>query len=397
MGNTPMYFMWDFHTLVEVGSGCRTFVAQRFLEAGCKRVAMITDQGLVKAGIAEQIAEIFRVQGAPRLAGIYDKVEQDAVARIVNDCARWCRGNAIDGLLGVGGGSVLDTVKGVKALLGMGALDIKELMPANVGPYLRPIGKPLGIFNVSIPTTAGTGSEVSPIAVIYNEEQKVKGDFLHPYLPADVALLDPDLTVGLPPLMTAYTGFDALTHAVEGLTSPGANCMIDALSLQAIRLINRYLPIAVADGKNLEARTKMLVASNIAIMSFAMSGLFYPVHNIAHAVGGQLRIPHGQACATALPHVMEYVPSHFTGKAEELAQAFGVNTAGMEPQEMVARAREKVLALMESCGIKPHFDVSLDEQGMETMFWAVKGDPSGLAYPIPDDAIRKCLTACFKS
>jgi len=397
MGNTPMYFAWDFHTLVEVGSGCRTFVAQRFQEMGCRRVALITDKGIVAAGIAGQIEEIFAVQGAPKLVGTYDKIEQDAAMRVINDCAAWCRLNAVDGLLGLGGGSVLDSVKGVKALLGMQETDIKNLMPANLGPYIRPLGKPLGIPNVSIPTTAGTGSEVSPVAVIYNEDAKVKGDFLHPYITADVALIEPYMTVGLPPPTPAYTGFDALTHAVEGLTSPGANCMIDAFSLQAIRLINQYLPIAVNDGKNLEARTKMLVASNIAIMSFAMSGLIFPVHNVAHAAGGQLRIPHGQACATALPHVMQHGAYHFLARAVDLAAAFGVDTRGMNAETALAAARQAVLDLMGKCGIKPQFNNPLDDQGLEMMFWAVKTDPSGLIYPIPDNTIRQILNSCFPS
>jgi alcohol dehydrogenase class IV len=217
---TPKYFVWEYRTLVEVGSGCRTFTAQRFMEMGCKRVGMITDKGLVSAGVVDMVTDIFKTQGGVKLAGIYDKIEQDACMSIINDCARWYRENAIDGMLVVGGGSVMDSAKGVKMLLGMGATDIKSLMPGNLGPYIRPLGQPLGVPNVFIPTTAGTGSEVSPLAVIYNEEAKVKGDVMHPYIPADIALLDPDLTVGLPSSMTAATGFDALGHAIEGLTSP---------------------------------------------------------------------------------------------------------------------------------------------------------------------------------
>lgn len=392
---TPRFFVWDYHTVVEVGSGCRTFAAQHFMEMGAKRVAIITDPGLVKAGILDQIKDIFEVQGEPRLAGVYDKVEQDAVMRVINDCTRWCRENAIDGLLGLGGGSVLDTVKGVKVMLGMGATDIKELMPGNFGPYIRPLGKPLNIPNVSIPTTAGTGSEVSPIAVIYNEEMKVKGDLVHPYIPPDFALLDPDLTVGLPPHMTACTGFDALSHAVEGLTSPGSNCMIDSLSMQSIRLISQYLPTAVNDGKDLEARTKMLVASNMAIMSFSMSGLFFPVHNIAHAVGGQLRIPHGQAVGVSLPALMKFAPWHFMPKAVEMAEAFHVKTDGLDAAGMVEATREELLSLMEKCQFKPCFEQVLDEKGMKTMIGAVKSDPSGLAYPLPDDVIVNCLSTIF--
>lgn len=392
----PRYFVWDFRTVVEVGSGCRTFAAQRFMEMGARRIAIITDPGLVKAGIAQDIKDIFAVQGEPNLIGIYDQIEQDAVMRVINDCAKWCRINAIDGLLGVGGGSVLDTVKAVKLLLGTGETDIRKLMPANIGPYIRPLGKPLNIPNVSIPTTAGTGSEVSPIAVIYNEEQKVKGDLLHPYIAADYALLDPDLTTGLPPHMTACTGLDALGHAVEGLTSPGANPMIEALSIQAIKLIVKYLPIAVKQGGNLEARTNMLVASNMAIMTFAMSGIFYPVHNIAHAAGGQLRIPHGQAVGVALPAVMEHFPEHFMKKSAELAGAFGIDIRGMSAREMIEQTRLQVLNLMRECDFNPWYEESLDEQLMETMYWAVKLDPSGIAYPLPDDIIRNTLKTCFR-
>jgi len=387
--------MWDYRSIVEVGSGCRTFIPQRFMDMGCKRIGLITDEGLIQAGVVDQVKDIFAAQGKPKIVGIYDRIEPDAVMRVVNDCARWCREMAVDGLLAVGGGSVLDTVKGVKALLGMGEVDIKEIMPGNIGPYMRPMGKPLNVPHIAVPTTAGTGSESSPIAVLYNEEAKIKGDLLHPYLPADYAFLDPDLTLGLPPKMTADTGFDALSHAVEAISSPGTNCMIDALSVQAIKLICRYLPVAVADGRNLEARTKMLVASNMAIMSFAMSGLFYPIHNVAHAVGGQLRIPHGEANAVLIPILMEQYPKHYLSNAEVLADAFGVNTEGMTKEEMVTASAQKVRELQQKCGVQPKFAESLDEEKKEIMFWAIKYDPAGLFYPLPDEVIRGCIAAAF--
>lgn len=392
---TPKYFLWDYRSIVEVGSGCRTFIPQRFSDMGCKRIGLITDEGLVKAGVVDQVKDIFIAQGQPKIVGVYDKIEPDAVMRVINDCARWCREMAVDGLLAVGGGSVLDSVKGVKALLGMGEVDIKEIMPGNIGPYMRPMGKPLNVPHIAVPTTAGTGSESSPVAVIYNEEAKVKGDLLHPYLPADYAFLDPDLTLGLPPKMTADTGFDALSHAVEAISSPGTNCMIDALSVQAVKLICRYLPVAVADGKNLEARTKMLVASNMAIMSFAMSGLFYPIHNVAHAAGGQLRIPHGEANAVLIPILMEQYPKHYLNNAEVLADAFGINPEGLSKEEMVAASAEKVRELQQKCGAKSRFSQTLDAEKQELMYWAIKLDPAGLFYPLPEEVIRGCIAAAF--
>lgn len=391
----PKYFMWDFRSVVEVGPGCRTFVPQRFTDMGCKRIGLITDPGLVEAGVVEMVTDIFTAQGQPRIVGIYDKIEPDAVMRVINDCARWCRELAVDGLLAVGGGSVLDSVKGVKALLGMGEVDIREIMPGNVGPYLRPLGQPLNVPHIALPTTAGTGSESSPLAVIYNEEAKVKGDLLHPYLPADYAFLDPDLTVGLPPKMTADTGFDALSHAVEAISSPGTNCMIDGLSIQAIKLIFKYLPAAVENGRDLEARTKMLVASNMAIMSFAMSGLFYPIHNIAHAVGGQLRIPHGEANAVLIPILMEQYPTHYLPNAEALADAFGISETNLPPEAVVTAAAEKVRQLQQKCGVNPQFAAELDETARDLMFWAVRLDPAGLFYPLPDPVIRECIACAF--
>lgn len=392
---TPKYFVWEYKTLVEVGSGCRTFVAQRFMEMGCKRIGMITDKGLMDAGVVDLVKDIFTIQGGVKLAGVYDRIEQDAVMRVINDCARWYRENAFDGMLVVGGGSVMDSAKGVKMLLGTNATDIKNLMPGNLGPYIRPLGQPLGVPNIFIPTTAGTGSEVSPLAVIYNEAEKVKGDVMHPYVPADIALLDPDLTVGLPPAMTVSTGLDALGHAVEGLTSPEANIMADSLSIHSIKMITKYLPIAASDGKNLEARTHMLAASNMAIMGFAMGGMMFPIHNIAHAAGGQLRIPHGQAVGVAMPACMEHMPWHYWPKAKELAEGFGVRSDSQDPSELVAMVREKVLDLMKECGFKPKFEQTLAEEQKETMFQAVKSDPTAMLYPIPDDSIKAILATVF--
>lgn len=394
---TPKYFVWEYRTLVEVGSGCRTFVAQRFMEMGCKRIGMITDQGLINAGVVDMVKDIFTLQGGVKLAGIYDKIEQDAAMRVINDCARWYRENAFDGMLVLGGGSVMDSAKGVKMLLGNNSTDIKDLMPGNLGPYIRPLGKPLGVPNIFIPTTAGTGSEVSPLAVIYNEDDKVKGDVLHPYIPADIALLDPDLTVGLPADMTVATGLDALGHAIEGLTSPEANIMADSLSIQAIKMIMQYLPIAAADGRNLEARTNMLAASNMAIMGFAMGGMMFPVHNVAHAAGGQLRIPHGQAVGVGLPACMEHMPWHYWPKAKELADALGIKSDSSDPVELVALAREKILALMQECGFNPRFKESLNDGQKETMFWAIKADPTAMLYPIPDDTIKSIVNSIFPS
>lgn len=124
--------------------------------------------------------------------------------------------------------------------------------------------------------------------------------------------------------------------------------------------------------------------------------MYYTVHNIAHAAGGQLRIPHGQAVGVVLPAIMEHYPEHFINKAEELAQAMGVNTNNLSPSEMIVESRLKLLEMMKDCNFNHSFEESLCKQGLENMFWAVKFDPSSMMYPLPDEVIKNSLTSCFK-
>ncbi|NLB53415.1 MAG: iron-containing alcohol dehydrogenase, partial [Syntrophomonadaceae bacterium] len=152
---------------------------------------------------------------------------------------------------------------------------------------------------------------------------------------------------------------------------------------------------AVNDGKNLEARTKMLVASNMAIMAFSMSGLFYPVHNVAHAVGGQLRIAHGEANAVLIPILMDKFPKHYLNSAEVLADAFGFHSQGKTAEEIVSTAAERVRDLQKKCGVNEKFNQPIDDTTRELMYWAVKFDPSGLFYPLTDVVIRETLAAAF--
>lgn len=388
------YYVWKYTTIVEVGSGCCKFAPARFDEMGSKRVVMITDKGLVKSGIVDKIKEVFESQGKP-LAGIYDEIEQDAVLKSVNNCARWYREQAADGLLAVGGGSAMDTAKSVKGMIGLKAADIMQIITGNPELLVRPLAKPLGVPHIAIPTTAGTGSEVSWGSVVYLEDVKKKLTWRHDFLNANYALLDPDLTVSLPPQLTAETGFDALSHAVEGYFGPAANSMTEALALQVFRLVKKYLPLAVKDGGNIEARTQMLVASNMGVMSLALGGGAAPIHNFAHAMGAALRIPHGLGNAVFLPVVIKNLPSYYRPKVELFAQALGINTAKMSPDKMLAAAVLELVNLQKECGINPKFSNKVDAAQFETLFKAVKEDYVAMLFPLPDDVISACLKECF--
>ena len=382
---------FKLRSVVHSGSNSRALVPNLFKGLGAKRVVLFSDRGLEKAGVVQKVADIFKLTGqnnGPELAGIYLDITQDAESKSVNDAVRYAREVGADALLAVGGGSVLDTVKGVKYALHKGLSDIKDAISGGLLYEAFPKATYMEYPHIAIPTTAGTGSEVSPIAVIFNEEIEVKTIFINPFLGADMAILDPDLTVGLPPFITAFTGFDALTHAIEALASPNADALTDAQALHAIRLIERNLPLVVEDGTNISARMEMLQASLMAITAFSCALNAIPVHNLAHAYGALFRIPHGLANAVLLPVVMEYLPNLYLPKIAELALAINVDSKNDRTQVTLAKVIDKIRILQEKVGLPADFkQYNLASEDLLRTIPAVKKDPSAVAYPLPDKLI----------
>jgi alcohol dehydrogenase class IV len=384
------YFRFDFRTSVSAGPGARAFLPAHMKELGARRWMIITDKGLVGAGVIDQVKETLDGPSDLEIVAVFDEVQQDARMTLVNAAATMARHNAVEGILAIGGGSVLDSAKGVKMLLASGLTDIRETVPANVGLYTGALAKPLSIPHIAIPTTAGTGAEVSPIAVFLNEEDHVKANLLHPYIGADIAILDPDLTVGLPPRITAFTGFDALTHAIEGYAWGHSGPLTDSFALHAIRLITKSLPVAVADGKNVDARMDMLAASNMAIMAFPGLGAI-PVHNCAHALGAMYNIPHGLANAVLLPIVMEALPEVYLPKIEWLADAMGIKEPGT-PEELLRRTVEKIRKLQAEVGLPSNFlEFGPNPNDMQKAVMAVLTDPAGAVLKIPVERLIPIL------
>jgi alcohol dehydrogenase class IV len=359
---------------------------------GAKRVVLFSDRGLEKAGIVEKVAEIFKLTPhgtGPELAGIYLDITQDAESSCVNAAAQYARERGADALLAVGGGSVLDTVKGVKYSLFKGLTDIKEAIPGGFVAESFPQAQPIPIPHISIPTTAGTGSEVSPIAVIYNEDIKLKTNIINPFISSDIAVLDPELTIGLPPFITAFTGMDALTHAIEALASPNATSHTDAYALQAIRLIEQNLVLAVNDGSNLNARMEMLQASLMGITAFSYALNAIPVHNLAHAYGALFRIPHGLANAVFLPVVMEHIPDLYLQKAKQLAEALAINTAEIDHKTLLYKSIEKIRHIRALTGLPEDFsDYEISEEALKIATPAVASDPAAVSFPMPAELIQ---------
>jgi alcohol dehydrogenase class IV len=389
MKTTLSQFM--LRTGIYSGSNSRAMVPSLFAGLGAKRVLLLSDRGLEAAGIVDKVADIFSLTGhgsGPQLVGQFLDIKQDAESSCINEAVRYAREIGADSLLAVGGGSVLDTVKGVKYALHKGLTDIKEAIPGGLLYESFPKANFIPIPHIAIPTTAGTGSEVSPIAVIFNEEIQMKTNIINPFINADMAILDPDLTVGLPPLITAFTGFDALTHAIEALASPTATGLTDAYALHAIRLIEKNLPIAVTDGGNLDARMDLLQASLMGITAFSFALNAIPVHNMAHAYGALFRIPHGLANAVFLPVVMELVPDLYLPKATELAQALNVDVKGDTPQTALAKVIGKIKLLQYKVGLPADFkQFNITEEALQLAIPAVMKDPAALSFPMPKELI----------
>lgn len=389
MKTTLSQFM--LRTGIYSGSNSRALVPSLFAGLGAKRVVLFSDRGLEKAGIVDQVAGIFDLTGngtGPQLVGKYLDVAQDAESACINDAVRYAREVGADALLAVGGGSVLDTVKGVKYALHKGLADIKEAIPGGLLYESFPAANYMPIPHIAIPTTAGTGSEVSPIAVIFNEEIQMKTNIIHPFINADMAILDPDLTVGLPPLITAFTGFDALTHAIEALASPTATAITDAHALHAIRLIEEKLPVAVANGGDLSARMDLLQASLMGITAFSFALNAIPVHNLAHAYGALFRIPHGLANAVFLPVVMESIPQLYLPRVTELAEALRVDVKGDSPNTALARVVDKIRMLQKKVGLPADFSsYNITEEAFRQTIPAVMKDPAAVSFPMPKELI----------
>jgi alcohol dehydrogenase class IV len=373
------------------GSNSRAMVPSLFAGLGAKRVVLLSDRGLEAAGVVEKVAEIFNLTGhgnGPQLVGQFLDISQDAESRCINEAVSYVKEVGGDALLAVGGGSVLDTVKGVKYALHKGLTDIKEAIPGGLLYEQFPKANFIPIPHIAIPTTAGTGSEVSPIAVIFNEDIQMKTNIINPFINADMAVLDPDLTVGLPPYITAFTGFDALTHAIEALASPTATALTDAYALHAIRLIEKNLPVAVAEGTNLAARMDLLQASLMGITAFSFALNAIPVHNMAHAYGALFRIPHGLANAVFLPVVMEMVPPLYLPKVKELAEALDVEVKGDTAEATLAKVVEKIRLLQHKVGLPADFkQYNISEENLAQTVPAVMKDPAALSFPIPKELI----------
>ncbi len=325
---------------IVMGPGAIRGLAAEIKRLKGAKVLIVTDPGLVSTGIVGRVEGLLAEAGIP--FSVFDKVEPDPRFEIAADALALIQAEKADIVIGIGGGSSIDIAK------------VAAILATNTDPITAYFGIDLvpnpGLKTILIPTTAGTGSEVTPIAILSDHHDKLKKGIVSPYLFPACALLDPELTLGLPPSVTAATGMDALIHAIEAYTSKNATSITDMLAVKAMELLFDNLRIACANGGNLEARTKMIEGSLLAGMAFANAGVT-AVHAFAYPIGAEFHIPHGVANTIMLLPVMEFNLMGNLRKFADIANIFGQNTEGLSERQAARLSVEAVRELAEDLGV----------------------------------------------
>lgn len=289
---------------------------------GSKSALIVTDGGLYKLGIADPIKQAFEDEGIK--AVVYHDVVPNPTLDNIEEGYKMYKDNDCDLIVALGGGSPMDCAKGIGARVMLP----KKSIPQFKGPMMITLSKPFGKLPpiVAIPTTSGTGSEATLAAVISNPETHEKYPVNDTKIIPRYIVMDPELTIGLPPHITSTTGMDALTHAVEGYIGGENTPQTKRDSIEAVQLIHKYLKVAYDNGTDLEARNKMQYASYIAGRAFTRSYVGY-VHAVAHTLGGHYGVPHGLANAVILPYVLEAYGKSAHKKLAKLADCIGLQGA----------------------------------------------------------------------
>lgn len=326
-----------------MGNGSAVQVSTEAQKLGATRTLVLADPAIRNTGLIDDL--VHRIQNE----GIECEVTYDILPEppfeLLEVMSSGLKGKGYDLFVGIGGGSVLDLTK------------VLAVMQTNPGPVYDMIGsekieKP-GLPVILIPTTAGTGSEVTNIAIFTDSRDDVKKGIVSRHLLSAVSIVDPVLTVTVPPFVTAATGMDALVHAIESYTSVRANELTDGIALHAMKLISRSLRQAVCNGNQLKAREEMSMGSLLAGISFGGAGVG-AVHALAYPLGGRFKVPHGVANSLLLPFVMKYNVIANLVKFTEVAKALGENVEGMSLREAADCAVTSMSRLAEDIGIPPN-------------------------------------------
>ena len=359
-------------TVSLMGVGCSKETGPQAKALGATNVLIVTDAGLFKLGVADQIKKYITDAGLK--AVIYPGAEPNPTDKNVHDGVKVYQDNKCDGIVTLGGGSSHDCGKGIGLVMGNGGGNIRDFEGIDKAT------KPMPPF-LAINTTAGTASEMTRFAVITNTDTHVKMAIATWRCTPSIAINDPLLMVGMPSALTAATGMDALTHAVEAYVSVAATPITDACAIKAIELIRDYLSPAVANGTNLEARDKMAYAEYLAGMTFNNAGLGY-VHAMAHQLGGFYNLPHGVCNAILLPEVCDFNLIASPKRFADVAVAMGEDISGLSVCDAAKKGIDSIRKLSASVGIPAGLaELGVKESDFETLSTNAMKDVCALFNP----------------
>ena len=362
---------WSYPTKIRFGVGRIAELPAACKELSFKRPLFVTDPGLANLPMVQNA--IASLKAAGLATALYSDIRSNPVAKNVEDGIKVFRDGKHDGVIAFGGGSALDAAKTIAFMAGQKRpmWDFEDIGDN----YLR--ADIAGIVpSIAIPTTSGTGSEVGRASVVTNEETHTKKIIFHPLMLPSIVIEDPELTVGLPPKITAATGMDALAHCLEAYCAPGYHPMADGIAIEGVRLVKNWLPVAVKDGKNLAARANMMVAASMGATAF-QKGLG-AIHSLSHPVGAIYDTHHGLTNAVVMPYVLEFNRQAIEEKMTRLAAYIGLPNPGFKS------VMDWVLALRKEIGI-PHTlkDIGVGMEKLDLLSEMAAVDPTVGTNPIP--------------
>ncbi|PLS17344.1 alcohol dehydrogenase [Bacillus sp. M6-12] len=349
------YFRYEIPTAVEFGIGKIKTLHEQVKALRGTKVLIVGDPGVVQAGVVDRLADPLDQAGIPYI--VFSEIEADPAIDSIDKGIEIAAAEGCDIVVGVGGGSSLDTAKAIGLML---------TNPGNIRDYvgINLVPNPAAPV-IAVPTTAGTGSEMTIWSVLSDKKAKVKLSVGSVYNCPTVALIDPELTMSLPPHITAATGMDALTHALESYVNKATQPISEGLSIQAMKMISKSLRLAVVQGENVEARSEMILASLIAAMAFNSTRLGL-AHALALPLGAHFKIPHGVVNAILLPEVMAFNVIGNVDKFAEIAEIFGENVEGLSKREAAERSVEAIRKLNHDVGITQTLsDFGLKEEHLD--------------------------------
>jgi len=354
-----------------VGPGSSGRLGQAVAGFGHKKILIVTDAIIAQLGLLKDLTDALEAGGARYV--VFDEITPDAPIPLVERGIAFYRKNGCDAIVAFGGGSSMDASKAIAVSIANPRKSLRKL-----AGYFKGLRPAVPIY--AVPTTAGTGSEVTVAAVVSDPEKQAKLVIVDTRLVPRMAALDPALMTGLPPHITAATGMDALTHAVESFVGHWATDYTDGLALSAVGLIFENLRTAYHDGKNLEAREKMALASTYAGMAFTRANVGY-VHAIAHQFGGRYHTPHGLANAIMLPHVLRFSAPAIIPRLAQLAVRARLGVAHESDKVLAQRFIDAVVALNRELGIPEQLD-ALREGDIPALAKAACHE-AHTGYPVP--------------